>query len=270
MINSQGVSEQLEKMYEEFKEISVEVFGMISHMGTHAALLREDNLLAHFPEGTVCYVQEGYLKLMRNNREIRMFSGGDFIPPTGEWDDEYRIVSDFKSDLITFKDTQLLDFASQNAAFREKWAEMCARERQLHLCLCGEFAPEVVDFEMVVKNFSKGEVIINPDAPPEELNGAIYEMISGKADVFINNIQVGTIGNNEMFGETEFLAPGAIKAKVVARKNCFVRILEPNVFNHLIETNSQFAVTLLRNLARRIDALNQTLLEQKSEDNAPN
>ncbi|MBN2714521.1 MAG: cyclic nucleotide-binding domain-containing protein [Deltaproteobacteria bacterium] len=257
MINSQGVSEQLELMYEKFKQMSREVFALVSHMGTPAALLRDANLLTEFAPGTLCFVQEGYLKLLRGKREIRMYSGGDFVPPTGGWTDEYRIISDFKSDLITFSHTALLDYAGKDVAFREQWAELCAMERRLHLCLCGEFAPEVLDFEMVVKNFAKGEVIISPDEP----NDSVYEMISGKAEVFINETLVGTIGNNEMFGETELLAPEAARAKIIASKNCFIRILEPRMFMHLIETNSQFAVTLLRNLARRIDALNHTVIE---------
>ena len=260
MINSQGVSEQLEKLYEEYKQIAREVYVCISDFGTNASLLRDLNLLTEFPDGQLCYVKEGYLKMLRGNREIRMFSGGDFVVTTGNWPEEFKIVSDFKSDLVVFASSDLLKYAGENPDFRDKWAVLTEKERRLHLCLCGEFAPEVVDFEMVVKNFSKGDVIINPDEP----NQAVYEMISGSADVFLNDLQVGTIGNNEMFGEIEYLSPGSVKAKVVARKNCFVRILEPELFTYMIENNSQFAVTLLRNLASRINALNDTLVSLES------
>jgi CRP-like cAMP-binding protein len=262
MINSHGVSEQLESLYAAYKGVAAEVYPLIAESGTDAVLLRDVNLFDEFPPGTLCYVKEGYLKLMRGNREIRMFSSGDFIPPTGNWTDAYSIASDFRSDLVTFSMSHLLQRLGADDNLRDRWAVMCEHEHRLHLCLCGEYAPEMLEFEMVVRNFSKGDVIGYPD----ENSDSVYEMISGKANVFLNDVQVGTIGANEMFGDMSFLVPDGHRLKVVAAKNCFVRILEPRVFAHLLETNNQFAVTLARNLAVRLNTMYGAIAAMRPTD----
>ena len=265
MIHSQGVSEQLERIYAEYKIAAAEVYSRIAASGAQAVLLREVNLLAEFPEATLCFVKEGYLKLMRENREIRMFSSGDFIPPTGKWDDTYRIISDFRSDIVTFSMNDILRLLGDDENLRLCWAGMCELEHRLHLCLCGEYAPEMIDFEMVVRNFSKGDVI----GYPEDTSDSVYEMISGKADVYLGNVHVGTIGANELFGDMAFLGAGEPKLKVVAAKNCFVRVLESRVFAHLMETNNQFSVTLARNLAARLSTLYETFASIAGGDVPP-
>lgn len=261
MLNSRGVSEQLEVLYQEYKQLAEAMYEKIASTGRAATLLRELDLLTSFPENTLCYVKEGYLKLMKGNREIRMFSNGDFVPPIGYWSSEYRIVSDFKSDLIQFSYDSLLKKLGSNIALGSQWIALNEVDRRLTLCLCGEFAPEILDVEMVVKNFAKGEIILSEGKEAT----AIYEMISGKADVYIKDIQIGTIGNSELFGELGFLANNVHSATIIAKKNCFVRILEPHVFFHLIEHNSQFSITLLKNMAQRVDRLNAALVQNQSE-----
>ncbi len=262
MINSQGVSEQLELIYDNYKRVAAEVYPHVAKSGTDEVLLRDANLLEAFPSGTLCYVKEGYLKLMRGNREIRMFSSGDFIPPTGNWDQAYRMTSDFRSDIVTFPMHRILQLLGSDEHLRFKWAAMCELEHRLHLCLCGEYAPEMIEFEMVVRNFSTGDIIGYPD----ETSGSVYEMISGKADVLLNGVPVGSIGANEMFGDMSFLVPNGHRLKVVAAKNCFVRVLEPRVFAHLLEYNSQFAITLARNLASRLDTMYAAIAALNARD----
>ncbi|MBN2530045.1 MAG: cyclic nucleotide-binding domain-containing protein [Deltaproteobacteria bacterium] len=265
MINSRGVSEELEKQYGLCKAIAREVYDLVSHLGTPKVLLRDKNLLVELPSNTVSFVTEGYLKLVHDNREIRMFSNGDFIPVTGGWAEEYRISSDFKSELMIFPHLELVEYICKKEELGRKWAELCAMEQRLQLCLCGEFAPEIIDCEMVVKTYSKGDVIMNPNST----DGTVFEMISGKADVFVDDILVGTVGNNELFGELTLLVPDSTPEKVIARKNCFVRQLDSRAFTHLIESNSQFAVTLLKNLASKIEALHQLATHNHNQISRP-
>ncbi|MBN2341373.1 MAG: cyclic nucleotide-binding domain-containing protein [Deltaproteobacteria bacterium] len=257
MLNSRGVSEELEILYQQYKELAVELYTVVASQGKPFVLLREKNLFDECGSDMICYVKEGYLKLLKENREIRMYSSGDFIPTNGEWSRKYRIVSDFKSDLIQFSSNTLWTVISGDPEMMPRWTQMCDMERRLLLYLCGEFAPEIIDFEMVVKNFSSGETILTEG---EEAT-AVYEMITGKANVYIGDKLVGTIGNSELFGELGFLTHNARNATVIATQNCFVRILEPHIFHHLIDTNSQFATTLLKNMAKRISQLNEKLLE---------
>lgn len=259
MLNSRGVSEPLEQLYKEYKLLVTRLYPLVASQGKSVMLLRDQNLLTEFHGRYTFYVKEGYLKLRKGAREIRMYSNGDFIPSVEKWSPQYAIGSDFKSDLIQFNTSDFLDLCKKNNDAWDIWQEMCEVENRLNLCLCGDFAPEVFDFEMVVKSFSQGDIIISG----EDESAVVYEMISGKADVFVENVFVGTVTHGELFGELAFLTDNVTNIHVVAKKNCFVRILEPNIFHHLVETNQQFAAMLIKNMARKVNSLNEYIVKQK-------
>jgi CRP-like cAMP-binding protein len=91
----------------------------------------------------------------------------------------------------------------------------------------------------------------------------VYTIISGEADVFADGIKVGEIGVDEVFGAMAVFTGEKRSATVQARTACTIMAVPQADFVHLIEAQPKAAVNLIDNLARRIVAMNQQLIEQQ-------
>ena len=109
------------------------------------------------------------------------------------------------------------------------------------------------------QNCQPGEVIIKEGDEAEH----VYTIISGEADVFADGIKVGEIGVDEVFGAMAVFTGEKRSATVQARTACTIMAVPQADFVHLIEAQPKAAVNLIDNLARRIVAMNQQLIEQQ-------
>lgn len=109
------------------------------------------------------------------------------------------------------------------------------------------------------QNCQAGDVIIKEGDEAEH----VYTIISGEADVFADGVKVGEIGEDEVFGAMAVFTGEKRSATVQARTACTIMAVPQNEFVNLIEAQPKAAVNLIENLARRIIAMNQQLVDQQ-------
>lgn len=110
--------------------------------------------------------------------------------------------------------------------------------------------------------FSAGETIITEGDPA----GEVYHVVQGHADVYRAGVVVGEILPGELFGAMAMLCGSARTATVVARDDVLVAAVPQEDFQSLIQQHPETAVTLMTNMARAINDLNDRLQTQEARD----
>jgi CRP/FNR family cyclic AMP-dependent transcriptional regulator len=102
------------------------------------------------------------------------------------------------------------------------------------------------------KEFKAGEVIFKEgDAGTE-----FFVIQSGKVDVRLGNRQLGTLGDNDIFGEMALIDTAPRSATVVAATDVKIVPVGEKQFLFLVSQTPHFALNVMRTLARRLRAQN--------------
>jgi CRP/FNR family cyclic AMP-dependent transcriptional regulator len=112
-------------------------------------------------------------------------------------------------------------------------------------------------FQMI----SAGDKIITEGGTAD----TVYQLMSGSADVTVNNVTVGEVLNGEIFGAMSVFTGEKRNATVTAREDCQLLAIPKAQFVHLIRAQPETAISLLDNMSRRITALNEQVTRQQQE-----
>ena len=107
-----------------------------------------------------------------------------------------------------------------------------------------------VDFPL--KTFAEGDVLIAPHS-----NDAVMYMVkAGLLAVKVGDTVVEKVGPGEMVGELSLIDHGARSAEVYALQDSVVLAIDEAGFLKLIVKVPHFALVLMRQMAKRIRAMN--------------
>jgi len=200
------------------------------------------------------------LHLTHNGQNLVSFDEGDLIGFAQAFDLPFPVL---RAD--EFVEVQVID---RDALLRHVYSDKRRQHYWSHYLLCqnsmlvnhiAQLTQEQVRPAAGFQNYQPGDVIIKEGDEAEH----VYTIISGEADVFADNIKVGEIGIEEVFGAMAVFTGEKRSATVQARTPCTIMAVPQADFVHLIEAQPKAAVNLIENLARRIVAMNQQLIEQQ-------
>ena len=102
-----------------------------------------------------------------------------------------------------------------------------------------------------------GETILAKD----EMNSAMYLVVKGLACLHDDRRQIGTLAENDIFGELSILNPTPTPATVTAIDDMNLLRLERTALHELLEGHSQVAWSVMQRLAQRLQHLSQAQAE---------
>ncbi|GAA6136130.1 cAMP-binding protein CbpA [Oceaniserpentilla sp. 4NH20-0058] len=108
------------------------------------------------------------------------------------------------------------------------------------------------------QNVAKGGVMISEG----DFADTVYQLISGSADVTVKGVTVGEVLSGEIFGAMAAFTGEKRTATVIAREESQLLAIPKVEFVNLIKAQPEVAVTLLENMSRRIQSLNEQLTEE--------
>jgi CRP-like cAMP-binding protein len=106
-----------------------------------------------------------------------------------------------------------------------------------------------------VKEFKAGEVIFKEGDAGSEF----FVIQTGKVDVRLGNRQLGTLSDNDIFGEMALIDTAPRSATVVAATDVKIVPVGERQFLFLVSQTPHFALNVMRTLARRLRAQNSTM-----------
>lgn len=219
-----------------------------------------DDLYEQFDRNHIFLIVDGMVHLTHEGQTVVSFDDGDLIGFTPSFDfpcpalraDEFVEVKAIDRDAF-------LRHIYTDKKRQHCWSHYLLCQNSLLLNQIALLSKDQKRLTAGFQNYQPGDVIIREGDEAEH----VYTIISGEADVFADGVQVGEIGEDEVFGAMAVFTGEKRSATVQARTPCTVMAVPQNDFVHLIEAQPKAAVNLIENLARRIVAMNHQLIDQQ-------
>jgi len=122
-------------------------------------------------------------------------------------------------------------------------------------------AKEPVDFRILagagapVRQFRAGEVIFNEGDAASEF----YVIQSGQVDIRLGNRVLRTLGDNDIFGEMALIDAAPRSATALAATDVTLVPVSERQFLFMVTRTPNFALNVMRVLARRLRSSNVTV-----------
>jgi CRP-like cAMP-binding protein len=127
--------------------------------------------------------------------------------------------------------------------------------QSFQLIICSYKKDEVM-FHPEIRQYSKGQEIIRQGGTDNE----VYTLISGAADVIVDNTKVGEIQRDEIFGAIAALTDTPRTAQVMALSECTVLVVPADRFHSLLSSRPETVTKLIEDMARTIISSNEKII----------
>ena len=218
-----------------------------------------DDLYELFDKDQMFLVQDGMLHLSKNGQNLVSFDEGDLIGILHSFDMPVPVLrTDEFVELIPIDRDRFLRHVYSDKRRQHYWSHFLVCQNALLVNYLADLFRDQVRPTAGFQNIQPGDVIIQQG----DVADHVYTIISGEADVFVDGVKVGDIGEEEVFGAMAVFTGEPRSATVIARTPCTIMAVPQKDFILLIEAQPKAAVNLIENLARRIVTLNQQLIEK--------
>ena len=245
---------QLSRLVAEFLE-QVPAAGEVKELPT------DSNAFAELPEGASFLLESGNIEVELDGKLIYFFEPGDFVSrprgnsaadrPTFTCTQEVRLKpynwEDIKNQLL--KDGKAL----------QAWSDYQATVNTIRVQACRFYSSHSRDPNSDYLNFAPGEKIIAQG----EVSDRVFTLIEGHAEAFQDDVKVGDIYEDEIFGAMAAFTSAKRTATVIAKEFSTVRAIKQEDFVEIVRLQPEVCRTLIENMARQILDLNDTILSMQ-------
>ncbi|MCB9982282.1 MAG: cyclic nucleotide-binding domain-containing protein [Rhodospirillales bacterium] len=120
--------------------------------------------------------------------------------------------------------------------------------------------------ELQILEFKAGERIISQGEQSEKT----YMVLSGKVRVFMEDgtkiVELATLGEDEIFGESAIFNGEAYGANVAALENCELYVITKDSLNDMLKSTDPIIRALIQMLIARLNATNEALLKSETRE----
>ena len=213
-----------------------------------------------FDGGQFYVVQRGAITARYQGKTIYTLEVGDILLPdiTGGLDQKIAVYygSDVGAQLHCYSALEFLQRVFNEPAAIRLWTRLLITYSGLMLRITAanlqEEKPATPGFEI----YAPGDIIIRQGDRAD----FVYNMSSGVAEVLVDDINVGRIGDGEIFGAMAVLTHADRSATVRAKTTCSVVKVPKEQFTELIKSNPATIHGLLIDMANSIVNLNEQLV----------
>lgn len=167
----------------------------------------------------------------------------------------YRLYAAGPFSLRRYNRAELLDTVTSTPSLSKIWSDYLLEECKRRTCIISLVEQGVDKASLGFVHYKKGDVIIEQDTAAD----SVYSIVEGHAEVFVNDIKVGEVLENEIFGAMALLTDSPRTAKVVASCTCMILVVPKEQFQTLMKTHPHICMNLMENMARQIVLLNEQI-----------
>lgn len=206
-------------------------------------------------------IVEGQVDYYLHNKLVMHFEAGDLLGLPGTLNlPQGQFRCDSQVTLLAYERDALVEQANSDLKSQRNWAHLllCSisfYEQALTQELRSEFYPSAGFL-----HYRAGETIINQG----DVADRVYTLLEGSADAVCDEVKVGEINANEIFGALAVFTRQPRMASVIASSDCTVLAVRKEEFITLIEHQPQICLGLIEEMAAKINQLNNQLLQLKA------
>lgn len=211
-------------------------------------------------EGSRLFIlRDGAVSVSRDGRVVFVLDEGDligfenhFFPTSVELSSEFAIIVD------SYVAEDLFQAISEDTELFSAWNSYLAHYSNAITGIISALVHDDSAPNPKFRNFAPGEVIIEEGSFGTE----VYNLIEGRAEVFVEGVQVGEILQDEIFGAIGALTGTPRTATVKASSASVALELPKDGFVDMLKTRPNTVQKMLENMARAIVELNQKVVDQ--------
>ena len=207
-------------------------------------------------------IQSGSVVLIHEGVEIACYEEGDLLGLNRVFDLPYVQMNAQEPVVIErIHRDQFVSFITQDPVRQHRWSNYLLTLSALYQQMLIDIYANVSQVTAKgFQSFQKDQVIIQQG----DIADTVYQLMSGTAHVSVDGVRVGEVLEDEIFGAMAAFTGEKRSATVIANESCQVLAIPKNQFVDLIRAQPETAMTLLNNMSRRINELNQQLLDAQS------
>ena len=218
-----------------------------------------------FDGGKFYVVDSGSITARYQGRAIFILEERDMLLPdiggSGEQDLSVMYGSEAGATLYSYSALEFMQRVFSDPAGVKLWTRMLITYSGMMLRLTATQTRLETSSTPGFELFEPGDVIINQG----ERADYVFNMTSGVADVLVNDVIVGRIGEGEIFGAMAALTHADRSATVRAKTACSVVKVPKEQFTDLIKSNPATIHSLIVDMANSIVNLNDQLVGLRSD-----
>lgn len=235
-----------------------------------ATLLENHTLKTTYPASTTLKVPSeaeyhivttGYVYYGSDEGTHRIYHPNDvFLISPKQTTTNNSFFTDFAAQTISISESELLAQQQTNVEFQKTWLLYEAQRTHLLLTFGQSLTISKKQVTPQLQQFAPGATIIDEGSQAE----VVYVLVRGQATVSLGGKKIGTIDENEIFGEMAVLTHTNRSATVQAQTECLVQILDRDSFRNLITQNNQTLLEMATQLSKRIITIDKLLTNTES------
>lgn len=253
------MSEQTEVLVQKLKQYSTALIKDFELTSAPIVLEGVDNLYDLYDSDRFFLVNDGMIHVSNNGQILCSFDEGDLVGITPSFGMPFpTLYTDEYVELTPIDRDQFLKFIYSNPKRMHLWSHFLICQNSFFSSQLAEQTQALMKPNAGFLNFTPGETIITQGDSAD----LVYTIVEGTADVFVDGVKVGEVGEDEVFGAMAVFTGEPRSATVTARTPCSVIAVPQHDFVSLIEAQPKAAVNLIESLAQKIMIMNQQLIEQ--------
>lgn len=206
-------------------------------------------------------IERGAVAYQCDGKTLFHYDEGDLIglelpasPPKSTFYTDSPVV------LRPYDKAQLLESSRTSVEKARQWCDYLLSECARQTALIATLEQPTQKAPLGFQTFAAGATMIEEGTDSD----TVYSIVEGHADVYVNRVKVGEVGENEIFGAMSMLTKSPRSATVVARTQCMVMVVPHIHFESLIASHPRIGMNLMENMARQIHELNQKVTAKAS------
>lgn len=208
--------------------------------------------------GNLYLLRDGSLSYRRQGRTLFSFNEGDlvgiesvFYSPGAELASEFAVIADEYASEAVFRHVQ------GGAERLRDWNAYLVHQFSLFSIMLAQLANFDEPYIPEIRCYSEGDVIVRQG----ELGDEVFTLIEGSASVWVDDVMVGEVRSDEIFGAVAALAGTPRTATVRAAADCMVVALNRAQFKSMLIARPNTVYKLVEDMARALVSTNERLTD---------
>lgn len=265
MISLADTADGFPALARQYKKVVTELINQLEMTAESFSPPASDNLFnAGMDKGRIYLIRSGMVSVYCKGRKLYLLDEGDLILPDAAPDAaDYLYYSTSAPVLMESFDT----LAFVRAALRQEnsaklWTRLSMLQQSLLNRLIASHADEETFTTPGFAYYQPGDVIIHQG----ESADYVFSLFEGQAEVLVNGVVVGQVGEGEVVGALAVLTKAPRSATVRALTRCSVVKVPQEQFTHLIRSNPTMIHNLMLEMANQIKNLNQQVVKLRQPE----
>lgn len=219
------------------------------------------NVFSELPDGASFVLKSGHIEVELDGKLIYFFEPGDFVsrPRGNSSADRPKFICTQNVTLQTYRWEDIKAQLLKDAKALEAWTDYQATFNTILVQALSHYSSHSRDPNSEYLNYAPGEVIIAQG----EISDRVFTLIEGHLEAFQDDVKVGDIYEDEIFGAMAAFTSEKRTATVKAKEFSTVRAIRQEDFVELVRLQPEVCRTLIENMARQILDLNETILSMQ-------